>query len=244
MEKEKVAIYKKWWFWLAIIGGTIVLILVMTITKIQLKSTLNIIASLASNNTSENRIEAIDDITGQESILENNDFAKNTDNINTIANETNINNEQNVKKENKNTEKTENQSKVQEQIKQDENITDKEKTEESAKKEKHEEQEKENSKPTVSVGKKNALSSAKQYLNYMSFSYEGLKEQLEYEGYSSEEAKYAVDNCGADWKEQAAKKAQDYLDYMSFSRSELINQLEYEGFTSSQAQYGVDKVGL
>ena len=78
----------------------------------------------------------------------------------------------------------------------------------------------------------------------MAFSYKGLEQQLEYEGFTSSEAKYGVDNCGADWKEQAAKKAQDYLDYMSFSRSELINQLEYEGFTSSQAQYGVDKVGL
>lgn len=68
-------------------------------------------------------------------------------------------------------------------------------------------------------------------------------DQLEFEGFTTEEATYAVDNCGADWNEQAAKKAQEYLDYSSFSRSELIGQLEFEGFTSAQAEYGVQSVG-
>lgn len=79
------------------------------------------------------------------------------------------------------------------------------------------------------------------YLNAMAFSYSGLIEQLEYEGYSTEEATYAVDNCGADWKEQAAKKAEEYLKSMSFSKSGLIEQLEYEGFTHEQAVYGADQ---
>lgn len=78
----------------------------------------------------------------------------------------------------------------------------------------------------------------------MAFSHSGLVEQLEYEGYSNSDAKYAADNCGANWKEQAARKAQEYLDVMAFSRSKLIDQLEYEGFTHDQAVYGVDKVGL
>ena len=52
-----------------------------------------------------------------------------------------------------------------------------------------------------------------------------------------------VDNCGADWNEQAAIKAQDYLDFSSFSRSGLIEQLEFEGFTTEQAEYGVKEVG-
>lgn len=75
----------------------------------------------------------------------------------------------------------------------------------------------------------------------MAFSYEGLIEQLEYEGYSNSEAKYAADNCGADWYEQAVKCAENYLDVMSFSRSELIDQLEYEGFTHDQAVHGVNE---
>ena len=86
------------------------------------------------------------------------------------------------------------------------------------------------------------MGSAKDYLRVMAFSRSGLIEQLEYEGYTNSEATYAVDNCGADWQEQAVKCARSYLNTMSFSRSGLIEQLEYEGFTSSQAQYAVDKV--
>lgn len=96
---------------------------------------------------------------------------------------------------------------------------------------------------TTTMGEKNALSQALSYLRYSAFSYSGLIDQLEYEGYSYQEAKYAVDNCGADWNEQAALKAQSYLDYSAFSRQGLIDQLLYEGFTSSQAEYGVNAVG-
>ena len=94
-----------------------------------------------------------------------------------------------------------------------------------------------------SLEEKNALNKAYDYLDYTAFSYSGLIEQLEFEGYSSSVSKYAADNCGANWNEQAAKKAQQYLDYSSFSRQELIEQLEFEGFTSSQAKYGVTAVG-
>ena len=93
----------------------------------------------------------------------------------------------------------------------------------------------------ISVGKQNALRQANQYLNAMAFSYSGLIEQLEYEVYSTDDATYAVDHCGADWNDEAAKKAEEYLNTMSFSRSGLIEQLEYEGFTHDQAVYGVNK---
>lgn len=96
---------------------------------------------------------------------------------------------------------------------------------------------------TATMGEKNALSSALSYLRYSAFSYSGLIDQLEYEGYSYQEAKYGVDNCGADWNEQATLKAQVYLDTMPFSRQGLIDQLVYEGFTQSQAEYGVNAVG-
>lgn len=94
---------------------------------------------------------------------------------------------------------------------------------------------------TVTPGMRNALQSAKDYLDAMSFSRKGLIEQLEYEGYSSSEAEYAVEHCGADWNEQAYDMARDYLEVMAFSRSSLIEQLEFEGFTHSQAVYGVDQ---
>ena len=77
----------------------------------------------------------------------------------------------------------------------------------------------------------------------MAFSYSGLIEQLEYEGYSNEEAEYAAKNCGADWNEQAVKSAKQYLDIMSFSRQSLIEQLEYEGYTYDQASYAATQNG-
>lgn len=94
----------------------------------------------------------------------------------------------------------------------------------------------------ASYGDLNALQTAKDYLATMAFSYSGLIEQLKYEGYSTSEATYAADHCGADWYQQAEKMAREYLDTMSFSRSGLIEQLEYEGFTSDQATSAVNNV--
>lgn len=96
---------------------------------------------------------------------------------------------------------------------------------------------------SATMAQKNALSKAKDYLAYTAFSYTGLIEQLEYEGFSTEDSTYGADNCGADWNEQAAKMAQSYLDFSSFSRQGLIDQLIYEGFTAEQAEYGVSAVG-
>lgn len=94
----------------------------------------------------------------------------------------------------------------------------------------------------ASIGERNAVQKAKDYIDYKAFSYSGLVEQLEYEGFTKTEAEYGAANCGADWYEQAVRKAQEYLDYTSFSRQGLIDQLEYEGFTSEEAQYGVNQV--
>ena len=96
---------------------------------------------------------------------------------------------------------------------------------------------------TATSGQSNALKSAKNYLNVMAFSYTGLIEQLEYEGYTNAEAVYAVDNCGANWNQQALKSAKNYLNTMAFSYSGLVEQLEYEGFTNAQATYGVNNCG-
>lgn len=95
----------------------------------------------------------------------------------------------------------------------------------------------------MTMGQKNALASAKNYLDFAAFSHSGLIEQLEYEGYSTEDATFAADNCGADWNEQAARAAKSYLDYSSFSRQGLIDQLLFEGYTQEQAEYGVTAVG-
>ncbi len=93
----------------------------------------------------------------------------------------------------------------------------------------------------VTTGERMALSSAKNYLRTMGFSKKGLIDQLEFEGYSTEEATYAVNNCGANWKEQAVRVAKNYLNTMSFSKQGLIDQLEFEGFTSEEASYGAEQ---
>ena len=93
----------------------------------------------------------------------------------------------------------------------------------------------------VTMGEMMALASAKNYLRTLPFSKSGLKKQLEYEGYSDSESTYAVNNCGANWKEQAVRSAGNYLRTMPFSRQQLQNQLEYEGYTSEEAAYGVEQ---
>ncbi|NLB20080.1 MAG: hypothetical protein GX829_04440, partial [Clostridium sp.] len=81
-------------------------------------------------------------------------------------------------------------------------------------------------------------------LDFSAFSRSGLIGQLEYEGFSTEDATYAVDSIGVDWREQAVKSAKNYLDFSAFSRSGLISQLEFEGFSTEDATYAVDQVGL
>lgn len=96
----------------------------------------------------------------------------------------------------------------------------------------------------ASVGEENARRSAESYLRFSAFSRDGLIDQLEFEGFSSAEAEYAVYDVDADWFEQAVLKAESYLEFSSFSRQGLIDQLLFEGFTDEEAAFGVDQVGL
>lgn len=95
----------------------------------------------------------------------------------------------------------------------------------------------------ATLGEQNALASANSYLTSSAFSAQSLADQLEFEGYTPQEAQYAVAKCGADWNEQALKKAESYLDISAFSYSGLFDQLSYEGFLPEEAQYGVDNCG-
>jgi hypothetical protein len=95
----------------------------------------------------------------------------------------------------------------------------------------------------ATMGQKSALDSAKAYLRLGGFSYEGLIKQLEYEKYTHEEAVFAADNCGADWKEQALVSAKNYIKTGGFSYKGLIKQLQYEQFTEDEAVYAADRCG-
>lgn len=96
--------------------------------------------------------------------------------------------------------------------------------------------------PEMTGGQRNAVHAATDYLKFTAFSRQGLIEQLEFEGYSTEDATFAVDHLKPDWREQAVRSAEDYLDYSAFSRSGLIDQLKFEGYSADEATYGVDTV--
>lgn len=87
-----------------------------------------------------------------------------------------------------------------------------------------------------------AIRSAESYLRLTAFSRQGLIDQLEFEGYSEDDATYAVDVVDPDWKEQALRSAESYLDFSAFSRTGLIEQLEFEEYSKEDATYAVDNV--
>ena len=93
---------------------------------------------------------------------------------------------------------------------------------------------------TGTVSQRNAKSLATSYLRSSSFSRSGLIGQLQYEGFSIDDATYGVDALNTNWNAQAVKKATSYLRTSSFSRSGLIDQMIFEGFSSSESIYGVD----
>lgn len=98
-------------------------------------------------------------------------------------------------------------------------------------------------KPELTMGQQQAVGKAESYLSFAAFSRTGLIGQLGYEGFSVEDATFAVDHINADWNAQAVKKAQSYLELTSFSREGLVEQLIYEGFTPEQAEFGAAGVG-
>lgn len=91
---------------------------------------------------------------------------------------------------------------------------------------------------TASQG--NARNSAQRYLRVLAFSRGSLINQLKYEGFSEEDAAYAVDSLNTNWNEQALKKVASYLRSSAFSRSRLIGQLMYEQFSQEQAEFAVN----
>ena len=95
----------------------------------------------------------------------------------------------------------------------------------------------------MSVAQRNAVDKAQSYLDYSGFSRSGLIKQLEFEGYSTEDATFGADNSGADWNAEAAEKAKSYMDYSSFSASGLRGQMAFEGFTPEQIAAGLAAVG-
>jgi hypothetical protein len=97
-------------------------------------------------------------------------------------------------------------------------------------------------KPVYTLAQQNAIDKAQDYLAFSGFSLVGLIGQLEYEGYSTEDANFGANNAGADWNAEAAEKTASYLEFSSFSRQGLYDQLVYEGFTDAEIQFGLAAV--
>jgi hypothetical protein len=104
--------------------------------------------------------------------------------------------------------------------------------------------------PEGTVAQLNALRSAESYLDFSGFSRLGLIGQLSSEygdGYTVEEATWAVDQLDVDWNEQAVRAGESYLEFSGFSRQGLIDQLSSEygdQFTVEQATFAADTLGL
>ena len=65
-----------------------------------------------------------------------------------------------------------------------------------------------------------------------------------FDGFTSEESQYAVDNLNVDWKENALKTAQNYANNLNMSKDAIYNQLisNFDGFTPEDAQYAIDNL--
>ena len=89
-----------------------------------------------------------------------------------------------------------------------------------------------------------AVNSAQEYLKITSFSKKGLTEQLIHDGFSKSDALYGVNNCRANWYDEAKRSARTYLKIIDSDKEELIKQVEFEGFTHDEAIYGANQNGL
>ncbi len=97
--------------------------------------------------------------------------------------------------------------------------------------------------------KENALARAKYYSGEKHLSKDGLKTTLTLgfrygEGFTEEEAQYAIDNLNADYNTNALMSAQKIIDGEAMSREQLYRKLISEGtdFTEDEARYAVDNV--
>lgn len=106
-------------------------------------------------------------------------------------------------------------------------------------------QETEDKTKNVPAEYKSALNKAVSYSETMHMSKQSIYNQLtsEYgEKFSTEAAKYAIDNMTADWNANALVKAKNYQDTMNMSPAAIRDQLtsEYgEKFTKSEADYAI-----
>lgn len=95
----------------------------------------------------------------------------------------------------------------------------------------------------ATFGQENALRFAEECLAESAFSKQGLADELEEEGFSRIDIRFAINHIHADWYEQAALAARMYLSYSVITRQGLIDQLSSshgDAFTIEQAKHGAE----
>lgn len=102
---------------------------------------------------------------------------------------------------------------------------------------------------TLTPAQRNAVRTARQYLDMSGFSRKGLIQQLSSsagEGYAEADAIAAVDSLDVDWKAEAAESAKQYIEMSGFSCKGLIQQLSSSAgdkYTREEAEYGAKQAG-
>ncbi|WP_205710837.1 Ltp family lipoprotein [Isoptericola sp. BMS4] len=91
--------------------------------------------------------------------------------------------------------------------------------------------------------RRRARARAQEHLDYAAFSRSGLVDQLEFEGFTREVARHAVDSLDVEWTTQAVRAAMNYREFESYSRRGVVTQLVFEGYTRTQAEHGADAAG-
>ena len=92
----------------------------------------------------------------------------------------------------------------------------------------------------VSKKQKEALAKAKSYVDTLAVSKQRVVDGLEQLGYSDKEIDYALENCGADWFQEAVEAAENayQLDPSFYNEENLTSLLMTVGFTYEEAVYG------
>src|SRR5690606_15094392 len=87
----------------------------------------------------------------------------------------------------------------------------------------------------LTSAQRNAVQKAESYLEYSGFSESGLVTQLEFEGFDTADAQFAVTHLSPDWMAQAVKKAESYMQYSAVSETGLVGHEDYDVSITEQA---------
>lgn len=89
----------------------------------------------------------------------------------------------------------------------------------------------------VQARKDKALQKAQSYVMLYYLSKEGLKHQLDLEGFNKAEIDYVLDKLKVDWRQNALKAGKQYKKEKKYNKAQLKKQLDYEGFSKEQISY-------